>query len=736
MAERLNQIANHATASKEAGIPHPLDPLSVFELTTVVSIVRDTFKGHSISFNTVTLHEPDKSAFKFWKETGSKIPDRKAYFIVLDDSLSTGFFEGVVNITTKSIEECNQTSGACPIITTDDLRTIEETIRNDPKVIKQCELSGVPKSEMHKVYCDPWTIGYDERFGTSKRLQQALMYYRSDEDDSQYSHPLDFCPIVDSTKKEVVAIDIPSVRRPVSKHKHANFNLKDVGPLREVKPIAVTQPQGVNFSMDGRYIEWQNFKFHIGFNYREGLVLSDIFYNDKGTPRSIFYRLSLAEMVVPYGEPSFPHQRKHAFDLGEYGAGNMTNPLSLGCDCKGVIHYLDFDFVERDGNVATVKNAVCIHEEDDGVLFKHSDFRDDFQTTIVTRGIRLVISHIFTAANYEYMVYYIFHMDGTIQLEIKLTGILNTYICDEDDDLKGYGTQVYPKVNAHNHQHLFCLRINPEIDGPGNSFAVVDGAQSTAPVGSADNFYGNAFYAARTVPKTTGEAQYGYDGPRCRTYDMFNPNRIHPYSKKPATYKLVSREVPMLLPKPGSLVWKRAGFARNAIHVTPYVDRQFYPAGNHVPQTSGEPSRGLPEWIGDGKAGVENTDIVVWHTFGITHFPAPEDFPIMPAEPINLLLRPRNFFLKNPALDVPASFNVTTSDVKANKAGSHAMKDSTSALAFGKTSGEAAMVGSCCSSNKTSAAEPVSLGCGCSCNSKKNGCATACKCSPGQCCCA
>ena len=92
------------------------------------------------------------------------------------------------------------------------------------------------------------------------------------------------------------------------------------------------------------------------------------------------------------------------------------------------------------------------------------------------------------------------------------------------------------------------------------------------------------------------------------------------------------------------------------------ADDQIHPAGRHVPQTSGEPSAGLPEWIEkSGDESIDNTDIVLWHTFGITHFPSPEDFPVMPAEPMTLLLRPRNFFLKNPALDVPPSHAVTPS---------------------------------------------------------------------------
>lgn len=539
---------------------------------------------------------------------------------------------------------------------------------------------------MHKVYCDPWTIGFDERFGNKVRLQQALMYYRPHVDDSQYTYPLDFTPIFNCDTREIIHIDIPPVRRPVNQAPPNNYHPAAIeaegGYRKDLKPINITQPEGVSFKVDGRIIEWQNWKVHVGFNYREGIVLNNITYNDKGNERGIFYRLSLAEMVVPYGNPEHPHHRKHAFDLGEYGGGYMTNSLALGCDCKGAIHYMDANFVNSAGASQTIKNAICIHEEDAGILFKHTDFRDD--SVIVTRGRKLLISHVFTAANYEYCVYWIFHQDGTVQLEVKLTGILNTYAMNPGEDTHGWGTEVYPGVNAHNHQHLFCMRIDPNIDGPENTIFQVDAKAGPGEVGSAENQYGNAFYAHKTKYATPKEAMADYDGASSRTWEMANTNKINPYSHKPVSYKLVSREVPTLLPKEGGLVWKRAGFARHAVHVTkckpstislfvtpanddsPDQDDQIHPAGRHVPQTSGEPSQGLPEWIAQyGDESIDNTDVVLWHTFGITHFPTPEDYPVMPAEPMTLLLRPRNFFLKNPALDVPPSYASTPSMKKA-----------------------------------------------------------------------
>lgn len=508
------------------------------------------------------------------------------------------------------------------------------------------------------------------------------MYYRPHIDDSQYTFPLDFTPIFNADTQEIIHIDIPPMRRPVNQAPASNYHPAAIeaegGYRKDLKPINITQPEGVSFKVDGRIIEWQNWKVHVGFNYREGIVLNNITYNDKGSERGIFYRLSLAEMVVPYGNPEHPHHRKHAFDLGEYGGGNMTNSLALGCDCKGAIHYMDANFVNRAGASQTIKNAICIHEEDAGILFKHMDFRDD--SVVITRGRKLLISHVFTAGNYEYCVYWTLLQDGTVQLEIKLTGILNTYAMNPGEDTKGWGTEVYPGVNAHNHQHLFCMRVDPNIDGPLNTVFQVDAKTGPGAVGSAENKYGNAFYAQKTKYTTAKEAVADYDGSSSRTWEMANTNKINPYSHKPVSYKLVSREVPALLPKEGGLVWKRAGFARHAVHVTkcksfdnysmsaymlifaPDQDDQLHPAGRHVPQTSGDPSPGLPEWIEKhGDESIDNTDIVLWHTFGITHFPSPEDYPVMPAEPMTVLLRPRNFFLKNPALDVPPSFAITPS---------------------------------------------------------------------------
>ena len=64
-----------------------------------------------------------------------------------------------------------------------------------------------------------------------------------------------------------------------------------------------------------------------------------------------------------------------------------------------------------------IKNGICIHEEDTGILWKHYDFRNE--STEIRRGRRLVISSISTVGNYDYAYYWYLNLDGEIEFEMK-----------------------------------------------------------------------------------------------------------------------------------------------------------------------------------------------------------------------------------------------------------------------------------------------------------------------------
>ncbi|KAK2760484.1 peroxisomal copper amine oxidase [Colletotrichum kahawae] len=657
----FQEEATDSTPDLSAKPPgHPLDPLSVDEIRVAAKLIRTHAKFTTLKFNCLTLREPEKSCYAAFRTGKAPRPPRRAFAIVLKKGTSE-CAEVIANLTALEVESWKAVAEVAPTLTLEDLDVTERIARQDPRIVQLCREVGI--TDMSKVYFDAWAIGFDHRWGFERRLQQGLPYYRNSQLDNQYAHPLDFSVVVDTETEEILAIDVRHVNGertevPLGEHNYLPEFAKDTYDGSKLKPIDIIQPQGVSFRMQGNELSWAGYKMHVGFNYREGIVISDVRMHDQyeQRDRALFNRISVVEMVVPYGNPDPPHHKKHAFDVGEYGSGLMTNSLKLGCDCKGTIHYLDAIMTTARGEPAMIKNAICIHEEDNGLLYKHTDFRDG--KVISARDRKLIISQIITAANYEYAFYHIFTLDGTYKLEMKLTGMLNTYCMHPTETAAPYGTEVAPRLNAHNHQHIFSLRVDPEIDGPSNSVLQSDALPSEAPIGSPENLYGNGFYCKNTVLRTAKEGAAVYCHETSRAWSIINPNRINPSAKKPVGYKIINNNCPTLLAKPGSMIFKRAAFARKSLWVVPYRDHDIFPAGDYVCQSQGEENHPhnttIVDWVARDEP-IENRDIVCYIQFGLTHFPRTEDFPIMPAEPVSVTLRASNFFQKNPAMWVPPS---------------------------------------------------------------------------------
>ena len=416
------------------------------------------------------------------------------------------------------------------------------------------------------------------------------------------------------------------------------------GPHRTtLKPIEITQPEGPSFTLDGHALRWQDWSMRIGFDLREGLTLHQIGWHDHdgGHERPVLYRASIPEMVVPYGDPKFRYWQAY-FDTGEYLVGKFVNSLELGCDCLGEIAYLDATVTDDTGQPRTIPNAICIHEEDFGILWKHTDiFHGSAQSR---RQRRLVVSYFTTVGNYDYGFYWYFYLDGTIECEIKATGVLFTSAYPGAEHR--YSTEVAPGLAAPFHQHLFSARLDMTVDGLANAVEEVD--VSGLPIGP-DNPYGNAI--VQTVTRLTRESQAvrRADGSRGRTWRIVSTEQANRFGR-PTGYTLYPESAPALLADPDSPLAKRAGFAANHLWVTRYDPAHRWPAGDFVNQNPG--GAGLPAFIAADQD-IDGADIVVWHTFGPTHVPRPEDWPVMPVARCGFVLKPTGFFDRNPTLDVP-----------------------------------------------------------------------------------
>ena len=621
---------------------HPLDPLTPEEIAEAAAILKTQRDlGARVRFETIVLQEPAKETVLNFR-TGDLI-HREAFIVILDNDAGATY-EAVISLDQGNVSSWQHIPGVQPRIMFDEFGDCEAAVKANPEFQAAIKKRGITNLDL--VMVDPWSAGnygFEEEKG--RRLVLARSFLRSSPTDNGYARPIEgVTAVVDLNSMEVVRVDdygvVPLPPSP------GNYASEFVGEFRkDLKPLEIAQPEGTSIQVVGYGVTWQKWHLRIGFTPREGLVIHNIGYNDQGRVRPIVYRASLSDMVVPYGDPSKDHYRKNAFDAGEYGIGTLANSLTLGCDCLGEIHYFDAVMNDGRGGVVTIPNAVCLHEEDYGILWKHSDWRTG--QTEVRRSRRLVVSSISTVGNYEYGFFWYFYQDGTIQLEVKLTGIVNTAAVPAGETPK-YGTLVAPQLNAHIHQHFFNFRLDMSVDGEDNSVYEVNTVSE--PIGP-DNPQGNAFFAQTTLFKTELEAQRVIDPMSGRYWMVSNPSVTNALGQ-PVGYKLMPGDNILPFAHPTASIIKRAGFMTKHLWVTPYDPDEITATGPYPNQHPG--GAGLPEYTSAGR-NIENTDLVMWYTLGYHHVPRPEDWPVSPVACCGFMLKPVGFFDTNPVLDVPPS---------------------------------------------------------------------------------
>ncbi len=631
---------------------HPLEPLDADEIARASAIIRDQ-RGQDpqIRFVSIALQEPDKREVLAHDMRGAEPPERVA-FAVLYDRGRQQTIEAAVSLTSGVVTSWEIVEGVQPGVMLEEFFSTEEITRADPRWQEAMRKRGVTDFSLAMI--DPWAAGYDIEDPLGRRLIRPLTFVRTREDDNGYARPVEgLVVLVDLDKMEVIDVRdhgvVPLPERAGNYVPELMFD-DDNRPAHtairdDVRPIEITQPEGPSFTVDGHQVSWQKWRLRVGYTPREGLVLHQVGYEDRGRLRPVVYRASLAEMYIPYADPAPTHRIKNVFDEGEYGVGLLLNPLQLGCDCLGEIHYFDVVANDQDGQPLTIPNAICMHEEDYGVGWKHTDFRTEKME--VRRSRRLVISCFATVGNYEYGFFWYLYTDGSIQYEVKLTGVISTGAVPVGEQPR-FGTLVAPGLYGPHHQHFFNVRLDMQVDGERNSVYEVDAA--ALPPGP-DNPYGNAWVTQKTLLARESEAQRLIDPFVARTWQIVNPSSVNELGQ-PAGYKLVPGENVLPLQQEGSQAWSRAQFAYKHLWVTQYDPQERYAAGDYPNQSQN--AGGLPEFVKADRS-LDDQDVVVWYSFGAHHVVRPEDWPVMPVTYAGFHLKPVSFFDGNPALDMPRS---------------------------------------------------------------------------------
>ena len=613
---------------------HPLDPLDNAEIGVAVETVRAAKKlPEGVFFPYVALKEPPKAEVLAWKQ-GKAF--RREAFITVYDRTANLLADTVIDLKKGRVVSWTPRPGEQPNVMLEEFDKFPAVVKADPAWRAAMQKRGL---DPDTVWVDLWAPGpmSEAESASGKRLLRGLSYATKGNTNA-YAHPVEgVVAILDANDRKVVQL-IDTGVVPVSSAP-GDFDPASVPAERPgLKPLVISQPDGPSWTRDGHGIRWQGWDFRFALHPREGPVLYQVMFGG----RSVLYRASLSEMLVPYGDPDSNWSFRNAFDEGEYGIGRMAGPLVAGADAPANASFIDAEFADDLGKTYKLERALALYERDGGVLWKHLDMIN--QRSESRRARELVLTFVATISNYDYQLSWVFRQDGTLAMESGLTGIMLA---------KGVGSGTHnhhahlvaPGVAAPHHQHFFVFRLDFDVDGPANT--VVEHSVRAAPPGP-DNPLSNSMLMEEVPVRRESEGARDLDLSAARKWRVLSARRRNELGE-PTGYALLAGENSRPYLGEDSPVRRKGRFIEHHLWVTAHDDEELYAAGRYPNQ--GAPDKGLPEWRKKDRP-LEGRDVVLWYNFGVTHIPRPEDWPVMPVHQAGFKLAPSGFFSRNPALDI------------------------------------------------------------------------------------
>jgi primary-amine oxidase len=611
-------------------ITHPLAPLTANEIRAAVRILNASGRvPPGARFSLVALDEPPKELVL----RQVALP-RRAFAVVYDDAANQTW-EALADLDAGRVDQWKQIPGAQPAIGAEDSGLADRIVRNDPRWQQSLRARGIDAGSVIVV---AWSAGYFALPGAGEgRIVRAIPYLG--EGKNFYAHPIEgLVAHVNLTTGRIIDLLDTGRNVPVPGASGELWLPATGAPRLAPVPLDMLQPRGPGYQIEDGEVRWQKWRFRYGLHPREGLVLYTVGYEDGGRVRPILYRASLSEMMVPYGDPGGGWFFRNSFDAGELGLGVNAASLKPGVDCPSNCSVFDAVFAGGNGEPVTIPHAVALYERDGGLAWKHDDE--------ARRARDLVLSFVATVGNYDYGFDWIFHQDGALEMRVALTGVMAAKAVAEGTH-DGFSHGVARNLAAPHHQHFFTFRLDLDVDGATPN-RVVEMNSVAVPPGPR-NPYGGAFTMEETPLLTERQAQRNVDVGSSRKWIVINPNAMNALGH-PTGYALLPGENALLLAQPDSWVRKRAGFLNSHVWVTPYRSAEIYAGGDYPNQSPG--GDGLVKWTADNRP-IDNHDVVLWYSMGITHNPRPEDWPVMPVHAAGFKLVPWGFFARNPAMDLP-----------------------------------------------------------------------------------
>jgi primary-amine oxidase len=656
----INQNDSSMSPQVSVASVSPWDSLSGAEIEEAAAAVKARH-GDKIMLSQISLRQPEKSIALKWRD--GETAQRGADISFRADYQS---FHASYDFATQSLAKSQRLTQGQPMLSSSgELTPAVEAVNANEQVLAALAKRDI---EAGDGLCLPRTLGRffaDKADTTKDRLLRFDCFYIAGQSglgilpsNNAFGRPVEGITVLyDIERNKVIEINDSFAGKPYPPHDIEAIEYYD-GALETrptVKPVKLSRPQGHNFVVRGSRVDWQGWQFRLRFDPRLGTVLNRVGHATPEGFRSVAYEIAMAEMFVPYQDSDPNWFYRTYFDMGEFGLCNMSTALQEN-DCPSHALFQDVTAHTAGGQAAKMENRYCIFEHDPGYpIWRHHESLYDGIPGMSPHQSRsnteLIVRMVATIGNYDYFQDYVFQQDGRLRIRLVATGVdavkgvfARTMADPTAADETAAGALIAPHILGVNHDHFFGYRIDMDIDGQANNFT----RHKLHPVVQENGAPRKGIWAVTPeAVKTEKQAQTKMmvDKPALLVFSSADKKNAMGYA---TGYQIMMPNVRPLVPLDDE-TYQRALFVANNLWVTRFNRDELYASGLAVNQSG--PGLGLPSYVQDDQ-NIENNDIVAWPTIGFHHVPMAEDWPVMPAKVDEIILKPRNYFDRNPAIDL------------------------------------------------------------------------------------
>eukprot|EP00058_Branchiostoma_floridae_P012213 XP_002597701.1 hypothetical protein BRAFLDRAFT_279777 [Branchiostoma floridae] len=414
-------------------------------------------------------------------------------------------------------------------------------------------------------------------------------------------------------------------------------------PASPSRGPTLTEPGGRRYAVRGRHIEYMGWSFDWRLGTSQSMQLYDVRMNGE----RIAYEVSSQDAASFYSG-SNPAMLNNLF-LDSYWDVGRSYELTRGVDCPETATCFDI-LQQRSTKVPSLtKNAVCVFELNAGIpLRRHfdSDFAGGFHSYGGMADHVLVLRHINTVYNYDYVYDYIFHQNGVIEVRVGLTG----YIIPSQDTTS-YGYPLYAGEIGNVHQHSFSYKVDLDILGTQNRFETVDILLENITNPERPELRHIQTRIQRNLRTTEKEAAVQYDFNRPKYYNFYRDGQTNRFGVNRGYRVQLNGIAKTLLPRQDWAAMRGVAWQDYQLVVTQRKDSEPSSSSIYNQNDLYDPVVDFQSFIDDDESIVDE-DLVAWVTLSTHHIPHSEDFPTTATAgtQMQFFLRPFNYYDEDPSV--------------------------------------------------------------------------------------